>query len=187
MASTPNIRPEHKEEQAILEAARKKPERFSPIYDRYYKPVFVFIYQRVNDSEVAGDLTSQVFLKALLNLKRYEYRGYPFSTWLFRIALNEANLFFRSQKRSREVALNEDQLGFLAEDAAVENNEDNRHQLVAALNELSDDQVQLVEMRFFEQYSFKDIALVIGTSESNAKMRVYRILKKMKSFLNLKG
>ncbi len=187
LASTPTIKPEHREEYDLIQQALKRPERFSVLYDRYYKPVFVFVYKRVNDAEVASDLTSQVFLKAMLHLKRYQYQGYPFSSWLFRIALNESNLFFRKQKRSREVALSDQHLVHLVEDSEVDNSEENRQQLVDALNRLEPEQVQLMELRFFERYSFKEIGQMLGTTEANAKMRVYRILKKMKSFLNLKG
>jgi RNA polymerase sigma-70 factor (ECF subfamily) len=52
--------------------------------------------------------------------------------------------------------------------------------LVAMLNSLDDDQVELIDMRFFQEMSFKEIADILEISEANAKMRVYRLLEKLK-------
>ena len=77
---------EIKEELAILNRAKTDPEVFGFIYEKYYQQIFLFIDRRVDDYATSGDLTSQVFLKAMLNLKKYKFKGLPYSAWLYRIA-----------------------------------------------------------------------------------------------------
>ncbi|MGZ3901933.1 MAG: RNA polymerase sigma factor [Bacteroidia bacterium] len=59
------------EELIIIEAAKLNPERFAPLYNKYYKQIFNYLYQRMEDKDTAFDLTGQVFLKALTNLNTY--------------------------------------------------------------------------------------------------------------------
>ncbi|MBK7310892.1 MAG: hypothetical protein IPI93_08900 [Sphingobacteriaceae bacterium] len=64
------------EEHLIIEAAKADPNNFAPLYDKYYKQIFGYLYQRMEDKDTAFDLTSQVFLKALTNLSKYEFKGF---------------------------------------------------------------------------------------------------------------
>ena len=171
----------------LIQAAQKDPQRFAPLYDKYYRPIFIFVHKRVKDSDLAGDLTSQVFLKALLNINKYEYRGFPFSSWLFRIAVNEVNMHFRSASKNFSVTISESMMGSMVEEAELENTEENQRQMIEALNELPEDQSQMIELRFFEHYSFKQLGDFYRITEANAKVRVYRIMKKMKKIITLKG
>jgi RNA polymerase sigma-70 factor (ECF subfamily) len=137
----------------------------------------------VGDKQVAADITSQAFLKALLNLKKFTFRGLPFSSWLFRIALNECNDYFRKNQRHRIVTI-EDHLVENLYDELTENTrqEDLRQQLPGILQKLSMEELQLIELRFFEQRAFKEVADITGITETYAKVRVYRVLQKMKKF-----
>src|SRR5689334_9065421 len=88
--------------QAKLDAAA-----FKPLYEKYFKKIYLFILRRVGNKDTAGDLSQQVFLKALSSIRSYEDRGYPLSVWLFRIAINQCNEFFRKSKTARTVVLTE--------------------------------------------------------------------------------
>ena len=70
----------------IIEKSKTNPNYFSPLYNQYHESIFRYILKRVDDKESAYDITSNVFVKALTNLHRYEFRGVPFSSWLFRWA-----------------------------------------------------------------------------------------------------
>jgi len=188
--STPDrIPPELKAEIRQIEAAKKNSAHFGPLYDKYYKQIFLFIYKRASDQELTGDLTSQVFLKALMNLKRYEYRGFPFSSWLYRIATNEINMYFRGLKKQHTVELRESDVVDLMHELeeGQEENEERQDQMVAALGEMAIENVQLIELRFFEKLSFREIGEVFDITEANAKVRVYRVLGKLKKLITLKG
>lgn len=170
------------EEDLILES-QADPEAFKPLYEKYFKRIFLFILHRVEDKQLGADLTSQVFLKALLNLKKFRFRGLPFSAWLFRIALNECNDYFRKSKRHRIVTIEDNVIESLYDEMTANTEEDDlRKQLPAILSKLSVEELQLIELRFFEQRSFQEVADIIGITETYAKVKVYRILQKMKKF-----
>ena len=88
------------EEKLLIERAQKDPRFFAPLYERYHDAIFRYVYRRVDEEEQAYDITSSVFVKALQALHKYEYRGLPFSAWLFRIAKSELYQSFRDQKRN---------------------------------------------------------------------------------------
>lgn len=171
------------QELQLVEAAKLQPEKFAALYDAYYKSIFVFIHRRVGDEDVTADITSQVFLKALMNIKKYEYKGVPFSAWLFRIALNETNMFFRKNNASRIVSVDTKSMMQLTLELNENVTEENIQHMLDAIKQLDIDEIQLIELRFFEKNSFAEIAGIIGVTESNAKVRLYRILEKVKKVL----
>src|ERR1700744_6444279 len=99
-------------EQKAIEDAKSNPARFEVLYNKYYEPILQFVYKRVEGKEAAFDITSQVFLKVMVNLKEYKFMGTPFSSWLYRIALNEINQLYRADKVKRSVKIEEDELHY---------------------------------------------------------------------------
>ena len=175
------------EESDWIARARKNPAAFRPLYERYFRAILLFVLHRVGDQEIASDLTQQVFTSALINLKRYESRGVPFSAWLYRIALNLCHDFFRKRQRVRHVVLEDADLhelhGGITEADTLQNWEAALPEVLAGL---SKKELELIELRFFEQRPFKEIAAILGISEVYAKVRTYRILDRMKvAFINL--
>ena len=169
------------DEENIILTSQSDPEAFRPLYEKYFKRIYLFLLHRVEDRSLAADLTSQVFLKALLHLKRFKFRGLPFSSWLFRIALNECNDYFRKTSRYRTVTIEEKAVEHLYEELTnTTREEDLRQQLPGILQKLSVEELQIIELRFFEQRPFKEVADIIGITETYAKVKVYRILQKMK-------
>jgi RNA polymerase sigma-70 factor (ECF subfamily) len=171
----------YEEEKSWILAARDQPEAFAPLYERYFKPIYIFINRRVANPDLAGDLTSQTFTKALVNVRKYEFRGLPFSAWLYRIALNEVNMHFRKASKHVEVDLPIHLVDSMIETMEEHPDEERRTRVVEAMNELKFDQVELIEMRFFENRRFKEIGDILGITEENAKMRVYRAVNKLRS------
>ncbi len=169
------------EENSLIEKCKLDAHDFKILYERYFKRIFLFVLHRVGDKAISADITSQVFLKALINLKKYSFRGLPFSAWLFRIALNECNDFFRSNTRHRIVSLQEETLDHLFEEMTAENKiEDFKDKLPAILQRLSVPELHIIELRFFEQRPFKEVGDILGITETYAKVKVYRVLDKMK-------
>ena len=170
----------------LIIAAQRDPQRFSSLYERWYKPVFLFVFRRINDKEITADITSQVFLKALLQIKKFQFTGAPFSCWLFRIAINEVNMFYRKSGKQITISLNENDLRGIIEEPEENETEEKLVLLVDAMNELPEDQMKLLELRFFDKNSFSDMAHILGESEAGTKMKVYRILEKLKKIITLK-
>ena len=169
------------DEESLILKSQADSEAFRPLYEKYFKRIFLFVHHRVGDKAITADITSQVFLKALLNINKFSFRGLPFSAWLFRIALNECNDFFRKNKRYRLVTMEEGMVDHLYEELTSDTRlEDLRQQLPSILQKLSENELQIIELRFFEQRPFKEVGDILGISETYAKVRVYRILEKMK-------
>lgn len=168
----------------LVEAAKKNPKDFAILYDKYYEPIFRYIYQRVDDKEMAFDATQQVFLKAMSKLHKYEYRGVPFASWLYRIAFSEVNDIFRQRKGARTVNVDSMAVYSIIEEIQESKIEKYHDKIVAILaEELEEDELQLIEMRFFEKRAFKEIAEILDVTENAAKVRTYRILDKLKKVL----
>lgn len=168
------------QERQHIEAAKKNPARFAPLYNHYYKPIFIFVFKKVRDEFTTEELTSKVFMKALINIKKYQDRGYPFSSWLYRIASNEVNMYYRSAKKVTTVEIMESDVVTLMEEIKEEGEIDRQELVIKLLAELPLAVSQLIELRFFDRMSFKEIGEILEISEGNAKIRVYRALDKLK-------
>jgi RNA polymerase sigma-70 factor, ECF subfamily len=168
-------------EEDIIRRSKNNPEAFRVIYERYYKPIFLFILHRVAEKEQSADITSQVFLKALVNLDRFTFRGLPFSSWLYRIAVNECNSYFRKHKRARVVVLENTHVENLYDEMFGDNFQDElKARLPSILEKLKPDELQVVELRYLEGRPFREVAEILNITETYAKVRTYRILEKMK-------
>ena len=174
------------QERAWVEAAQRNPEEFDKLYDRYFEGIFSFVYRRTDDEVVAADITSQTFLAALQNLKKYSFRGLPFSAWLYKIAANQVNKYYRTSKKNVVFSLEESLIGKLISETEEDANEEKIALLVEYLRELSTEDMMVLELRFFEGKSFKEIAYILEITESGAKMRTYRALNKLKKTFDAK-
>lgn len=169
------------EEWLEVQAAQQNPAKFRVLYNRYHQPIFRFVYKRTIDEVLAADLTSQVFLKAMQKIDKYVFKGVPFSAWLFRIASNEIAQHFRKQNKNRVVALEERTIQNLEDE--YEDKEDldiNISLLKTVIQDLKPEEVEILELRFFEKRPFKEVADILDITENNAKVKIYRLLQKMK-------
>lgn len=166
-----------------IKAAQADPAKFEPLYNRYYSRILGFIYQRVDSKDDAYDITSQVFINALENLKKYKHQGLPFSAWLFRIAANELNKSFRKQKVRQAINIDDTQVSDVLHEVGSENTAETDGRLMLALQKLDANELQLVEMRFFEKRPFKEISDILGINEAAVKARLYRLLERMKQLI----
>ncbi len=170
-------------ERLIIEAAKENPENFGPLYDKYYKQIFGYVYQRMDCKDTAFDLTAQVFLKALTNIGKYEYKGVPFASWLYRIAHSEVMQLFRNQKNAKTINADIGDLKHICEEIEEQYMEEYKGVMMKLIKELPEDELNLIEMRFFEKRPFKEIAEILKITENNAKVKMYRILERVKKKL----
>lgn len=166
----------------LVALAKVKHVHFGVLYERYFNKIFRFIFKRLGGDEAStGDLTQQTFMKAMASLDKYEDRGFPFCSWLYRIAQNEVNMFFRGNKNGITIEIEDKQVLHILEEANLGNymSIEDQEKLMVQLNELPQENLDLIELRFFQELSFKEIADIYSITEANAKMRIYRILEKM--------
>jgi len=165
-----------------IKKAKLNKDAFALLYDKYWEQLFKFIFSKVQSLDNSGDICQSAMLKAMLNISKYEDRGYPFSAWLYRIAINEINLFYRRKKKDKFVEIKETDVKTLMTEVELDNVDsiDQQEKLLVILSQLKPKQAEIIEMRFFFKYSFKEIANFYKITEANAKMRLYRILDKLK-------
>lgn len=169
-------------ESEVIQLAKKQQDYFGLLYDKYFEQIFRFVFKRLGGNEdLAGDITQQTFMKAMANIEKYEDRGFPFSSWLYRIAQNEVMMYFREQKKHVTVEIEERSVLDLMEEANISSamSQDEQEQLMAILNGMEQEHLDLIELRFFQTLSFKEIADIYSITEANAKMKIYRILEKL--------
>ena len=162
------------DERQLVEAAKGDPRRFAELYEINFERVYAFVVSRVRDRSEAQDLTSEVFHQALKNLGKFEWRGVPFAAWLYRIALNA--IADRARRLSRE------QTGPAPDQIGEEDLEgvEERAQIFRMVKDLPEDQRRVVEMRFVEEKSIRDIAREIGRSEGAVKQLQFRGLQNLR-------
>ncbi len=174
------------QEYSILDLAKKNPQAFGELYEKYFDRIFNFVYRQTDDEDLTADLTSQTFLIALKNVTRYQFRGVPFSAWLYKIASNEINKHYRKKNQTKVFSIEEMRIRELIKQADEEYSEEMINRLMNYLKELPTEMLQVLELRFFEDKDFKEIAFILDVTESGAKMRTYRALDRLRKYFNLR-
>ena len=149
---------------------------FEELYDRHFDAVNRYLRYRMNSSWDADDLTAAVFLKALENF--HKYRGEAsFAVWLFRIAHNAYVDFLRGR---RERFFSDGEMALLSAPSAPEDEllrEEEVRQLREMLWRLSPEQRDVISLRYAGELKFRQIALILGKTESSVRMIHHRSLK----------
>ena len=153
---------------------------FNIVYDTYFERLFQYLYRRTDSEDLASELTSRTFLQALENITGYEYRGIPFSSWLYRIASNELYKYYRKTKKHQVYSIEEWRLFEVVREESEVDIEKLVANLKTYLGELKDDELNILELRFYEELEFAEIAYILDKKESAVKMRLYRCLDKLK-------
>jgi RNA polymerase sigma-70 factor (ECF subfamily) len=166
---------------------------FLALYDATYPKIFQYIIHRCSNYTLAQDLTSETYLKALTHIDQYAPQpDKPFIAWLYRIAANELNMYFRKQKKYTFTSIEEfPELG----DVPVPPHEKGTHVDANLSYALVQHAVQsmepidqtIISLRFFEDKTIAEIADVVETREGTVKSRLSRALKKLRLHLQRQG
>ena len=124
------------EEQVWIQQAKNRPENFGPLYKKYHEQIFRYVYQRMDDKELAFDIVSQVFMKAMSNIHKFEDRGVPFAAWLFRIVKSEVYQSYRDNVTTRFVNIETTHLTDIIDEIDEDENESNIKYLMSILKNL---------------------------------------------------
>lgn len=177
---------ETQDKQIIYQILDGDVERYRLIMDRYSQRVFALVVKIVSCEEDAEEITQDVFMKAFQNLSKFDFRS-SVSTWLFRIAYNEAVNHTRRSKHQSEIAMDDTLLHNIS-DAQVDNlldSDDPRlAALPAAIEALSVEERALITLHYFEEMPLKEVAAMMRLGESTAKVRLMRTRKKLYVLIN---
>jgi len=181
------------EEKALIARAKNDKEAFGELYEIYFQRIYNYIIHRTANVDLAEDLTSQTFMKVLENISRFEWRGLPFQAWLYRIASNVIMTHYRKNKHNSSV--NMEDIKFLVvdkNDSPLEEMKkvetDNETQLKftevqQAMGKLKPEYAEIIALKFFERKSSNEIAQIMDISEGNARIKIFRALKKLRNYL----
>ena len=179
------------EEKKIVEEAKKNPEVFGELYDEFYKPIFNYTLRRTSDIEEAQDLTSQTFFKALKGLGEFRWQNISFSAWLYRIATNEVNSFYR--KRGSIIRISIDKIpnipsldtannDFEMAEKELKNKEEFK-KLHQNIQKLSPIYQTVITLRFFEKKKISEICEIIEKPEGTIKSQIHRALEELRKIM----
>lgn len=172
---------EIEDEAKMIAKAKQDLQYFEPVYNKYYESIFRYIHRKTDDEDIAADLTSRVFMNAMNSLDKFEFRGVPFGAWLYRIATNETNKYYRDNKR-RLLTLEDHKVNLVMTCSELDDADMERKQTVLTelISELEEEEIRILELKFFEIKNFKEIAFILDKKESAVKMKMYRSLNKLK-------
>ena len=164
------------DERQLVEAAQRDPSRFAELYERYFDRVYAYVVLRVRSRDVAGDVTSDVFHKALAALPQYEWRGAAFGAWLIRIA---SNVIADRWRRWAREAVGSDPLPEQVVEPEVEH-VDQLARVFTLVDDLPADQRTVIVERYVEERSIREVAARLGKSEGAVKQLQFRALQTLR-------
>jgi RNA polymerase sigma-70 factor, ECF subfamily len=180
---------ERSEEKRLLRSAQKdNGDAFAALYRANVQAIYRYIYYRVSDRQLAEDLTSDVFMRALRGLKRYEDRGKPFVAWLYRIAHDRViDHRRRVNRRATDVDIDDKPMPVRVDMDSGMMRKQAARALRSAIAQLTDDQQQVIILRFIEGYSLDDTAQAMDKKANAIKALQHRAVRALGRQLEREG
>jgi len=163
--------------------AKSARDSFAELYDENLDKVYRYIWFKVNNVQVAEDLTSTVFEKVLVNFGKYSSDKARFSTWIFSIARNVVIDYYRVNIKKQAIPseeLIEIPSDDLPPEEEIEKGEEVK-KLQDCLKQLLWDEQEIVRLKFWAEFNNRQIAEMLGISETNVGTKLYRAVKKLRN------
>ncbi len=174
------------EEKLIKKAQKGEKEAFGLLYDKYIDQIYRFVYLKTNNKQDSEDLSQQIFLNAWENIKNYQPKGFPFSSWLYKIARNLIVDYYRTKKVNLDLEdASEKEYDFFSK-GDLELDLETKieiEKVKKVILQLPSEQQNLIIMKFIEELSNKEIAQILNKSEGAIRVLQHRALKQLKKIL----
>ena len=177
------------QEKDLLEKIRVDPRQFGLLFDKWYKPIFGYVFRRTGDYDLTADIVAETFLKAFLKVHSFQWKGISISAWLYRIATNEVNLYARNRKYKPE-RLNSF-LDFEKIQSSIRPNYETQIEESEQYEEFKKVKEKLVELdlkyqevialRYFEKKDILEIAAILNKPDGTIKSLLSRGLEKLRN------
>ena len=168
-----------KEELTLVKSAKNgDKDSLSKLWDEINPKLYGYLINALKDKGQADDILQETWLKAITKIDKFTDRGVRFSAWLFAIARNECRQFWRQSKMDRSSSTEA-----ADPDVSVKTQErmDNDLLIENILKRLTDEEQEILRLRFIGQLDFKEIAKILAISVISARVRLHRVLKKARS------
>jgi RNA polymerase sigma-70 factor (ECF subfamily) len=173
------------EDNDLVQRAKTQAEALGRLYEMYYERIFRFCVHRLFNKEIAEDVTSAVFLNVARGIRDFAGRSeQDFRNWLYAIAANQANAYIR--RTSRRKKLLAEAAGSMVPartDSLEKSFEPDWPGLYAAILRLKPKHQTIVTLRFFENFSYQQIAQILDVKEATVRVTLHRILNKLRNQL----
>lgn len=169
---------------AIKSCQKGDLKQFGLLYDRYIKKIYDFVFYKTHHKEIAEDLVSQSFMKALNNISKFNINEGTFQAWIYQIARNTVIDHYRTKKQD----INIEDVWDLARDEDLERDIDAKNKLKRIekyIKELKPQQRDIIIMRVWQGMSYEEIAEVMKQSEASCKMTYSRAIRKLRKEMPL--
>jgi len=179
-AERPVSDPSRDEERLLVDRAKRDPREFGALYDRHFQQIYRFVYSRVREQTAAEDVTSEVFIKALKAMPRYQDTGRPFAAWLYQIAVNAIADRYRTLRPSQPVEDFHDlSVGGPAIDEQAAQADEVRR-IWSIVEELPSQQRTALVLKFQEDMKIEDIAIAMGKTPGAVKLLIHRGVSRLR-------
>lgn len=178
-----------KQEEALINLARKDPEAFGLLYERYVERIYNYIFYRTGNVNEAEDLTARVFFKAMTKIGTYRHMGLPFSAWLYRIAHNLVANYHRDNARNREISLEGDasvRLSGMNDHNEVSlDKKQEVEKILLLISDLPKVRQELIILKFVDKLPNAEIGKILHKSEGAVKSLYHRTLIEIREKIKL--
>ena len=177
-------------EQVIRRAQDGDTSAFGHLYEHFYDKIFRYVMFKTGDRIDAEDITTDVFLRMLESIGSFKFQGYPFSSWLFRIAHNLIVDHFRRKARRQTAPLQEAMAVAGGSSGEMDHKIDidlSVAKVYEAMDDLTDLQREVMSLRFAAGLSVKETAEAVGRKENAVKALQHAAVKKLRATLNVSG
>lgn len=178
-------------EKELVARAQKDPDAFGEIFDLHYERILRYSLQRVGDADIAADIAAEVFMKAMKGLIFFRWRGISILAWLYRIASNECNMYFRRGKYAPVSLSLLEENGYepqsetlVSERRLMEEmlqQEASGARVVTELRKLSPHYQEVITLRYTEDLTCADIARILGKREGTVRSLLSRGLAQLRT------
>ena len=176
------------EEKLIRKAIRGGASAFGSLYDHYQPMIYRFVLIKVGRREEAEDLTHEVFRNAWQNIRGYKHRGFPFSSWLYKIARNQVADYYRAKKEHTSIESVDPE--YFTAPASIQFDLGVKMEIERvriAITKLKPEHQDIIIMRFIDDISIKEAADALEKSEGAVKLMQYRAMKELKKMISEKS
>lgn len=169
----------------IILAKNKNQKSQSKLINHFWVDVFSFVMKKVQDENVADEITVSVFSKVLAKLDLYD-PNFQFKTWILTIAQNTVIDYWRKKNRENEDSIDnfddfKNQFARSPEELLI--SEEDHKQILNIIESLDFNYQEIIRLRFFEEKSIKEIAEELGLTIANTKVRIMRAKKVLSELL----
>jgi RNA polymerase sigma-70 factor (ECF subfamily) len=164
----------------VQRAKRGEADAFAEIYERCQPAIYRYIFYQVGDVATTEDLTGEVFARLVDKIDRFTYRGRPLLAWLYTIA---RNLVTDHRRRAQPLQLDEQLVSDAIDVEETVAQKLAQYRLVAAISHLTEDQRQVILLKFVEGADNATVAHVLGRSVNAVKALQHRALASLQHTL----